>query len=274
MNYEPRGLAALAAQVEHYKLVFRWPERTASLLLPALFVLSVAVHALAFYVFQVVYPPAVVSAPPPAQVTLLTAATPEGADLLRWVQAQDPATAARLQEITPAELKEIPYTPAYATVHTLPLEVEPPVEPIGFPAAHSLLDFSESKAATSEPPHRAVSSALSFSEVLRARDAAPEALPRITAKRAPNLRPTIFLVGISDRGEVRYCFLLDPNGGDPSSGDHDMDKQAEALLREHGFSHSETPLEWGFATFTWGAEAYAPQPSPPLPQPSAVPSSL
>ena len=273
MNSEPRGLAALAAQVEHYRLVFRWPERTASLLLPALFVLSVTVHAVAFYVFQVVYPPALVSAPPPAQVTLLTAATPEGAALLQWVQAQDPATVARPQEITPAELKEIPYSPAYATVHTLPLEVERPVEAIGFPAAHTLLDFSESKAATPESPRLAVSSALSFSEVLAARDAASAPAPQIIPKGSPNLRPTVFLVGIGDRGEVRDCFLLDPNGGDPSSGDHDVDKQAEALLREHSFTRSETPLEWGFATFTWGAQAYALHPSQPLPQPHAVPGT-
>lgn len=273
MNSEPRGLAALAAQVGHYRLVFRWPERTASLLLPVLFVLSVAVHAFAFFVFQVVYPPAVASAPPPAQVTLLTGATPEGAALLRWVQAQDPATAARIQEITPAGLEEIVYTPSYAAVHTLPLEVEPPAEPIAFPAAHSLLDYSESKEAAPTPSRRTVSSTLSFSEILRARDASSEAPLSVTPKPSLNLRPTSFLVGIGDRGEVRYCFLLDPSGGDPSSGDHDIDKQAEALLRQHNFAHSEAPLEWGFATFTWGAEAYAPQASQPLPQPPAVPGT-
>lgn len=269
MNSERRALAALAAQVEHYRLVFRWPERTASLLLPAFFVLSVAVHALAFFVFQVVYPPAVVSAPPPAQVTLLTSATPEGAALLRWVEAQDPATAARIEEVTPAELKPIPYSPAYTTAHTLPLEVEPPVDAIAFPAARSLLDCSASKPPATASPRRSVASALSFSEVLRVRDTEAGKAPRIAPNGSPNLRPTVFLVGIGDRGEVRYCFLLNPNGGDPSSGDHEVDKQAEALLREHSFARSETPLEWGFATFTWGAEAYAPQPA----QPPALPGT-
>jgi len=274
MNSERRGLAALAAQVGHYRLVFRWPERTASLLLPALFVLSVAAHALAFYIFQVVYPPALASAPPPAQVTLLTPDTPEGAALLRWVQAQDPATAARLQEIAPTGLGEIRYTPSYAVVHTLPLETEPPAAPIGFPAAHSLLDFSATKEpAPEEAPRRAVTSALSFSGALHVRDAAPARPPCITSKSNPNLRPTVFLAGIGDRGEVRYCFLLAPNGGDPSSGDHDMDKQAETLLRAHRFAPAEAPLEWGFATFTWGADAYAPQPTQPLPQPPAVPGT-
>ena len=269
MKSEPRGLAALAAQVGHYRLVFRWPERTVSLLLPALFVLSVTFHALAFYIFQVVYPPAVASALPSAQVTLLTPDTREGAALLRWVQAQDPATAARTQEVTPAGLGEILYTPSYATVHTLPLEMEPPAAPIGFPSSHSLLDFSASKDAALEPPRRAVPSSLSFSDGLRARETASEAPRGITSKSSPNLRPTVFLAGLGDRGEIRYCFLLAPNGGDPSSGDPDVDKQAEALLRQHRFTPSQTSLEWGFVTFTWGAEAYA----PPQPQPAAVPGT-
>ena len=274
MRSEHRGLAALAAQVGHYRLVFRWPERIVSLLLPALFVVSVTLHALAFYVFQVVYPPAVAIVPPPAQVTLLTPDTREGAALLRWVQAQDPATAARTEEITPAGLGEILYTPSYASVHTLPLETELPAEPSGFPAARSLLNFKASSAADEaapEPPRRAVASALSFSEGLRARAAAPEAPRAVTSKSSPNLRPTVFLAGVSARGEVHYCFLLAPNGGDPSSGDPEMDKQAEALLRAHRFTPSGTPLEWGFATFTWGAEAYAPP--QPQAQPPAVPGT-
>lgn len=263
MNAELRRLAALATQIGHYGLVFRWPERTASLLIPALFVLSVALHAFAFYVFQVVYPPALASTPLPAQVTLLTADTAEGAALLRWVQAQDPAIAARPQEVTPSGIGEIVYTPSYAAVHTLPLEVEVPEEPVGFPAAHTLLEFASSKPVPDKGPSRGVSSTLSFSQALGARDAAPGLSPAVTPRTSSNLRPTVFLVGIGDRGEVRYCFLLDPHGGDPSSGDHEMDKQAETVLRTHQFTHSEAALEWGFATFTWGAEAYAPKPQPP-----------
>jgi len=260
-----RGLAALAAQVGQYRLVFRWPERTASLLIPALFVLSVAVHALAFYIFQVVYPPAVTSAPPRAQVTLLTAETPQGAALLRWVQAQDPATVASIQEITPAGLGEIRYTPSYATAPTPLKEEEPPPEPIGLPSAYSLLNINNSKAAAAGTLSRSsVISSLSFSETLRARESAASPQPlEINAKSSANLRPTVFLVGIGDRGEVRYCFLQE------SSADRAMDEQGENLLRQHTFSHSESALEWGFATFTWGAEAYAPQNANP-PSPSTT----
>jgi len=102
---------------------------------------------------------------------------------------------------------------------------------------------------------------------LRVRDTTPGAPLALPTKSRSNLRPTVFLVGVGGRGEVLYCFLQTGNDG-LSSGDPAMDKQAEALLLEHAFSHSETPLEWGFATFTWGAEAYAQAPpQPPQPEP-------
>ncbi|MDD5350405.1 MAG: hypothetical protein PHQ12_09365 [Chthoniobacteraceae bacterium] len=258
MSPESRGLAALAAQVEHYRLIFRWPERTASLLLPALFLLSVAVHGLALFVFQVVYPPTVASAPPPAQVTLLTPDTPQGAALLRWMDVQDPAAAARVEEVNPARLGEIAYNPSYAIAQTPLREAESPREPIPFPAAHNLLDFATSTPAPAVPaasPRSGVATSLRFSESLRGREPATPAAPlRLGLKSSAKLRSAIFLVGVGDRGEVRYCFLHE------SSGDPDMDAQAEALLRQHAFTVSETPLEWGFALFNWGAEAYAPAP--------------
>lgn len=265
MSPEPRGLAAFAARVEHYRLTFRWPERTASLLLPALFLLSVAVHGLALFVFQVVYPPAVASAPPPAQVTFLSPGTPQGDALLRWVAVQDPARAARAEGAAPAPLGEIGYTFSYAAAQTPPREAEAPREPAPFPAAHNLLDFTPGTAAA-EPGNASrwgVPSGLRLSETLRTRESAgPSAPLRLRLKStANNLRATIFLVAVGDRGEVRYCFLH------ASCGDRDMDTQGEALLRGHTFTVSETPLEWGFAAFTWGADAYAPA----SPTPSARP---
>ncbi|MEI8233868.1 MAG: hypothetical protein WCH57_04190 [Verrucomicrobiota bacterium] len=258
MSPELRGLAALAAQVEHYRLTFRWPERTSSLLLPALFLLSVAVHGLAFYLFQVVYPPSVASPPPPAQVTLLTPDTPRGAALLRWVEAQDPATAARVEEVTPARLGVIGYTPSYVTAQTPLREAEPAPESFACPPAHSLLDFTPSApVSTGDAPRLGVATALHFSESLRARERpGPPAPLNLSAKSSANLRPTVFLAGVGGRGELRYCFLQE------SSGDPAMDAQGEALLGQHAFSLSETPLQWGFATFTWGADATAPAAAP------------
>ena len=268
MSPELRGLAALAAQVEHYRLTFRWPERTASLLLPALFLLSIGIHGLALFVFQVVYPPSVASAPPPALVTILTPDTPQGAALLRWVEVQDPALAARVEEVAPTRLGGVAYTPSYATAQTPLREGEPTPAPFAFPAAHNLLDLSPAApAAPAGTPRLGVSTALRFSESLGARERPePPAPLHLSVKSSANLRPTVFLVGVGDRGEVRYCFLQE------SSGDPAIDAQGEALLGQHAFSLSETPLQWGLAMFTWGAEAYAPAP-PRTPESSPEPSS-
>ncbi|XHR27856.1 MAG: hypothetical protein ACFUZC_18230 [Chthoniobacteraceae bacterium] len=259
MKPEPEHgtLSALAAQVEHYRTVFRWPERRSSLLLPLLFVISVAVHGLAFYIFQVQYPPTAVSAPPPAQVTLLTGDTPQGAALLKWVESRDPATAARVMSAGAPALKEILYTPSYAAAQTQPLDQDPPVDPVPMPPAHSLLDWTCERPRTATPgaPKR-VASSLKFSESLRKRDATPGTPLALTSRSTVNLHRAVFLAAVSGEGQVRYCFLQE------RSGDPAMDSQAEALLRAHAFLPSGTALEWGYAVITWGAEAYAPEPTP------------
>ena len=261
MKPEPEhpALAALTERVGHFRLVFRWPQRTSSLLLPLLFILSVAVHGVAFYIFQVQYPPTIVSAPPPAQVTLLTGETPQGAALLKWIETRDPATAAGVVRAAAPPLEELRYEPSYAKAQTQPLEPEPDLAPVAIPPAHTLLDWTAAREkATAREPSRRVISHLRFSESLRGRDAAPGAPLGLEARSSANLHRSVFLTAVSDRGEVRYCFLQE------QSGDPAMDSQAEHLLRDHPFTHADggPALEWGYSVFTWGAEAYAPAPSP------------
>ncbi|MGI8433070.1 MAG: hypothetical protein ACR2MW_12365, partial [Chthoniobacterales bacterium] len=52
---------------------------------------SLLLHALCFYLFQIVYPVTVSLLPPPARVNLITADTDEGRLLLRWVEAENSA---------------------------------------------------------------------------------------------------------------------------------------------------------------------------------------
>lgn len=251
------SLAALAAQVEHYRLVFRWPERNASLLFPAFLVVSLLVHAFAFFLFQVAYPPAVSLSSPPAQVTLITPDQPQSAAFLRWVQAQDPAVVGSVQEVIPPNgLGERLYRPSYATAHTFQMEAEPPQTSPTFPSARNLLDACDApKAAAPVPMRPAVATSLAFSEGLNVRDGDPHAPLQLATPSRVNLRPTVFLVGVGASGEVRYCFPQVRSEG-ASSGDPKVDAQAETLLRAHPFLPSSTPLQWGFATFTWGAQAY------------------
>ena len=64
------------------------------------------------------------------------------------------------------------------------------------------------------------------------------------------LQPSRFLIGVSDRGEVRYVFLQE------SSGDPAFDSLAAAHLQQLGFAPNESPIAWGFALFSWGDDAY------------------
>jgi len=248
---------ASASQIFSQRLIFRWPERSASFVLPSLFLASVAAHALTFYVFQVVYPTTVSIAPPPTQVTLLTPSSPENKALLRWVDGQDPAATARLQEATPPNLGEVHYSPSYAAVHTLPELAENSPETISFPPAQDSLALITPATIRPDSPRTVVHSSLTLSEALEARDAAQSKAVVPCSRSSTSLQPTTFLIGISDRGELRYCFLQD------GSGDSAIDREGEEVLRRHAFKRTDspTPIAWGFATFVWGAEAFAPPPN-------------
>ena len=237
------------------KLIFRWPERSASLVLPSLFVLSVAVHALAFYLFQVVYPPTVSIAPPPAQVTLLNASTPENRALLRWVDAQNPAKNDSIQDLTPPGLGDVYYTPSYATAQTSPKPVEHLPEAVAFPTVWDSLALSSPPAEEPYFTPKTVPSSLAFSENLQSRDLNPGAPITLASKTSANLKPSQFLIGVSDRGEIRFCFLQ------ASSDDPAIDREGESILRQRDFrpvGAGSDVLSWGFATFTWGAQVFKP----------------
>jgi len=245
------------AHAGHHRLIFRWPERSASFVLPVVFLLSVLVHAITFYVFQVVYPPTVSIAPPPAQVTLLTPSTPQNEALLRWVDSQDPAIAGAVKAVVPQGLGEIAYVPSYANAHTHPVPIADSTAPVDYLPAHDPLAITAPVTAPKTIPRTQVRSSLLFSRSLR--DRTPPQLPAMTfpVKATLGLQHTVFLIAVSDRGEVRYTFLQ------RSSGDRNIDTVAENALTQCDFAKSDAPLTWGYAIFNWGAEAYAaPTPTP------------
>ncbi len=56
---------------------------------------SAALHALCFYLFQVVYPPAISLLPPPAQVSVIAPTSDDARAFLNWLDAEDPALASQ-----------------------------------------------------------------------------------------------------------------------------------------------------------------------------------
>jgi TonB family protein len=64
--------------------------------------------------------------------------------------------------------------------------------------------------------------------------------------------PTTLLIGVSNEGKVLYS-LVQHSSGDPA-----LDELAIEHLRNVTFAAAPAPVAWGFATFSWGGDAYAP----------------
>jgi hypothetical protein len=220
--------------------------------------LSLVAHAVAFLLFQVVYPQRVTIPPPRVQVALLNGSTPELQGVLRWVAAEDPALAAASPAAIPPSLFEVPYRPSFSTLRTpprsMPAEAERP-EPAPSPIVLPLLPDT-APAASPSPPVAAGPSTITLAGALAGRAFTPKGELRVRAS-AP-LQPALFLVGASPRGAMRHV-LLQRSSGDPAA-----DQEAAAYLATGTLAPGAgEPLAWGFATLEWGGEIYAADPNRP-----------
>lgn len=217
--------------------------------------LSLAAHAFAFILFQVVYPQRVTIPPPGRQVALLNPGTPEEDAILRWVDAEDPALAASSAVAAPPALFEVPYRPSFAVSRTAPRlmpEAPPKAEPAPSPIILPLLPRAASpepappKAAPPSPTTTAFSGSLGHRQFRPAGE--------IGYRSAAPLEPAAFLVAVAGSGEIRHVFRQ------RSSGDPAADSAAADYLAAGAFGPDEkaAPLTWSVATITWGAEIYAP----------------
>src|SRR4030088_979313 len=120
-------------------LVFRWdrPGRgkwtLSGFLLGSLFL-----HAFGFYLFQIVYPPAVALLPPPGRVSLISPDTDEGRQLLSWLEAEDPALASTTQPAPDAKalrLTTIQHPPSYLGRQPALMDLPPPPPALRIPSA-------------------------------------------------------------------------------------------------------------------------------------------
>src|SRR5436305_12064361 len=110
-------------------LLFSWdlPRRRRAAFL-AFLALSLLAHAVCFYIFQVVYPPAVTLLPPPARVALITPVSEEGHTLFRWIDAEDPAVAFTTHRPPEARLRALPkveHVPSYHAIEPVLKELPP-----------------------------------------------------------------------------------------------------------------------------------------------------
>jgi hypothetical protein len=239
-------------------LTFDWPERERfPFILFACVFVSLVVHTATFFVFQVVYPQRVTIPPPPPLVSLLTPSNSENETLLRWIEAEDPALVASARSVVPPDLLKVPYRPSFSTVRTMPLGSTEIFTPVRFPPVRSTLSIIASGAPQPAPETSAplpMRTTLSLSAALADRPVKPPTF-RWKRRAAQPLQPFLAMIGVTDRGLVRFALVQ------RSSGDKEIDGEAVAQLERLTFGPGETAITWGFATVDFGAEAYADMPA-------------
>jgi hypothetical protein len=228
-------------------------------------------HVVSFYLFQIVYPPTVSLTPAPQRINLIGANTEEGARLLSWADAEDPALATTTRRPSDARrylLGKIQHIPSYSSIQPM-LQAAPPLTvDLRLPSAQPAGPVRTSSRIAPKPIG-AVATTVVFSREFE-HFGQPRFVPimfQASGKDAPENAQ--FRIGVDSQGVVRYCFALN------SSGDAALDSQARKHLALCRFatkaatsaSNAAEDLVWGIATIEWGNDVAATteQPAPRAP---------
>lgn len=242
-------------------LIFAWEQpRRRRLAIAGFLAGSFLLHAFCFYLFQVIYPPAVALLPPPGRVTVIAPDTEEGRVLLRWLEAEDPALASTTQP--PADGKSltmptIQHAPSYLTRQPALREMPPAPPDPGVPSAQPPapvrpLPAAPQMAATTAP------TTVRLSAELEAIGALQIPNMKFAASGHESALAAQFRVAVDGNGTVRYCFI------ERSSGDAALDEQARKYLTLSRFSPRSPASEvrkdfvWGTADIEWGNDVVLP----------------
>ncbi len=249
-------------------LLFRWnPPRPRRRALVSFIIASVLLHALCFYIFQIVYPPTVALLPAPARVSVISPDDPESLALLRWVEAEDPALASATQrpgEHQAVALPKMEYVPSFARHEPEMKTIPQSSSDLTIPSSTTIGQTPRARTGAAAPS-LARKTAPSFSDAasLLGTPILPEFTFHLSRADAPaNAR---FRIAVDKTGAVRFCFLVE------SSSDPALDEQARKYLLLCRFppprggtaarGEGDDALTWSIATILWGSD-FAPLPSP------------
>jgi hypothetical protein len=231
---------------------------------------SLVVHALGFYLFQIVYPPAVALLPPPGRVSLIAPNSDEGRLLLGWLDAEDPALASTTQPPPDGKslvMPTIQHAPSYLGRQPALKDLPPAPVTLRIPSARPPAAVDAPRSTAPAVPKIAPTT-IRFSAELEALGSAQLPESKFNASGQVSPQAAQFRISVNEYGEVRHCFLQN------SSGDAALDEQARKYLllcrfssAENRKSKIENNLIWGTATLEWGNDIAAP--SPPNPSPTA-----
>jgi hypothetical protein len=247
-------------------LLFSWEgPRRRKLAIAGFLVGSVIAHAACFYVFLIVYPPTVSLLPPPARVSLISAASEEGRTLLRWIEAEDPALASttlRSPETQTYVLPRIVHVPSYSGYEPALKQAEAPIVDLRIPSAQPPASVPVVRNRTAPITAKAPTSVVFSKEI---ENLGSPNLPAMTFTASTREPPESirFHIGVGARGDIRYCFPL------TSSSDPTLDEEARQYLalcrfppRSTSDKKTEDALVWGMATVEWGNDVAQPSPGP------------
>ena len=240
-------------------LIFRWaPPQPRKRALIAFLVASVALHALGFYIFQIVYPPPLTLLPAPARVSVISPTNEEGRLLLRWVEAEDPALGS--MTLRPPDTKS--FQPprvghvASFTTYEPKLRDLPPYAPdlrAPDPLPPQPVPQRRTAAPQAMPPSK---TAIGFSNEVAALGELQTPQMQFTRSIKDSPQAAEFRVAVSRLGEIRYVFIQTPSGAAA------LDEQARQFLancRFTGANENGPDLIWTTAAIIWGSDVAAPK---------------
>ena len=256
------------AETSASPLLFNWqPPRPRKLSIVMFICASVIVHAFCFYLFQIVYAPAVVLLPPPARVSLITSDSEEGRTMLRWIDAEDPALASATRRPPDAQHRPLPklqHVPSYVAEGPKLKSAPPFVPDTRVPSIYPPGPVPSPRPAP-PPQFGKVPTRITFSEELTDFGPVEVAPTHFAASNNETPQAIRFRIAVSASGVVRHCFPLN------SSGDAALDQQARQHLITARFApkapaaNDSANETWGIATVDWGNDVSRPAHTSPIP---------
>jgi hypothetical protein len=209
---------------------------------------------------------------------LITANSEQGATLLRWVDAEDPALASTTRRPSDAKrylLGKIEHVPSYFEREPALKEAPPPTVDLRIPSAQAPGPVPVFTRASTQPIGTS-GTTLTFSNELNKLGQAKTAQIKFQSSTREPPQNAQFRIAVDALGAVVYCFNV------ASSGDAALDEQARSYLALCRFPARAVPsgaegqarstsnghsLVWAIATIEWGNDVAAanakPTPSAP-----------
>lgn len=236
---------------------FDWPlRRWFSGRFLALFFASAAIHAAAFFVFQIVEKSGVRSPTRERGVTVLSFDIPEHRLLLESVQSEAPTMALSHKLLQVDDLLSVPYRSSLALLNSELRDVVLTRRPDSYPvpvALRGAAGWMDSPSRGSAKNTKNFAGRVVFSEPLSTRKFTPsKPVPKMPLSRLI-LHPE-YWVGVSPKGQVQFVLLQ------RSSGSEEADLEGEAFLKAISFESGGRNVDWAKCVVFFGSPAdYADQ---------------